>query len=99
MSCNGAAAARPDDMVDDDGLGRHQKRMQALRDLGELHPLGLKNLQIEEKAIQWTFRDFKKKSYEGASKLGKLLSLLKWWPTSSNYNDHRTNTMLTASTK
>lgn len=35
----------PDHMVDDDGLWRHQECMQALRDLRELHSLGLKDLQ------------------------------------------------------
>lgn len=37
----------PDHMVDDDGLRRHQKCMQALRDLRELHSLSLKDLQNE----------------------------------------------------
>lgn len=34
-------------MVDDDGLRGHQECMQALRDLGELHSLSLKDLQYE----------------------------------------------------
>lgn len=34
-------------MVDDDGLRGHQERMQALRDLRELHSLGLKDLWIK----------------------------------------------------
>lgn len=37
----------PDHMVDDDGLWRHQEGMQALRNLRELHSLGLENLQTK----------------------------------------------------
>lgn len=35
----------PDHMVDDDGLRWHQKRMQPLWNLRELHSLRLKDLQ------------------------------------------------------
>ncbi len=35
----------PDHMVDDNGLWGHQERMQALRDLRELHSLSLKDLK------------------------------------------------------
>lgn len=36
----------PDHMVDDDGVWWHQERVQSLRDLGKLHSLSLKDLQV-----------------------------------------------------
>lgn len=44
----------PDHMVDDDGLRRHQKCMQALRDLRKLHSLSLKDLKMKTTNSIWT---------------------------------------------
>lgn len=40
-----AAASSPDHVVDDDRLRWHQERVQSLWNLGEFHPLRLKDLQ------------------------------------------------------
>lgn len=36
-------------MIDDDGLWRHEQGVQPLRDLGELHPLGFKDLREKDR--------------------------------------------------
>lgn len=43
-----AAIRSPDHMVDDDWLRWHQERVQSLWNLGELHPLRLKDLQEQK---------------------------------------------------
>lgn len=42
----GRRRSLPDHMVDDDGVRWHQERVQSLRDLGKLHSLSLKDLQV-----------------------------------------------------
>ena len=41
----GQGGALLDKMMDDDGVRRGQQSLQAARDLGELHPRNLENLQ------------------------------------------------------
>lgn len=61
-------------MVDDDRLRWHEERVQPLRNLGELHPLRLKDLQDGREKEKIKIKSHLKKVAKVASGQLKMLS-------------------------